>query len=161
MEMTTYFDLAVKYGTPYYLKIDIEGADLFPILDLKKCNFKPCYVSYAAAGIGGAAHLFANGYNEFKLVLQRQLCNLKQPVKPLEGKSVVYEFLLGSSGPFGDETPDTWSSLEDCLSDYVVYKHFRRADKRKPAGWADFHAKSAVFLKQFEKAPMQDCIEFI
>jgi len=158
VEMTTYYELAMKYGTPYYLKIDIEGADLFPIIDLKKCEFKPGFVSYEAAGLAGAAHLFSMGYTEFKLILQRELEKLTQPEKALEGRSVTHDFPLGSSGPFGEETPDVWSSLEDCVSDYVAYKHFRRQDKRRPADWADFHAKSAVFLKQFEKANAVDPI---
>lgn len=155
VQMTTYYDLAVKYGTPYYLKIDIEGADLFPIMDLRRCKTRPAYVSYEAAGIGGAAYLFSMGYSEFKLVMQRDLHTLVQPEVALEGKSIEHSFPLGSSGPFGEETGDVWSSLEDCVSDYVAYKHFRRADNRRPADWADFHAKSSVFLKQFEHSDIQ------
>lgn len=153
VEMVRFANLAEKYATPYYLKIDIEGADVLPILDLRSCRFKPAYVSYEAAGIEGLAHLFAMGYDSFKLVMQRGLTELPQPRPAREGAEIEHVFPSGSSGPFGEETPGQWSRLEDCLTDYCVFKHFRRLDTRCKQDWADFHARSARYLADFGKAP--------
>lgn len=149
VDMVRYLDLAEKHGTPYYLKIDIEGMDVAPIIDLYKCRSKPAYVSCEASGIEGCAHLFALGYKKFKFVMQRGLPELVLPKPALEGETVDHVFPLGSSGPFGEEAPGQWSRLEDCLTDYYVYKHFRRLDNRLQQDWADFHACGDRFLADF------------
>jgi FkbM family methyltransferase len=149
VDMVRYLDLAEKYGTPYYLKIDIEGMDIAPILDLYHCPKKPAFVSCEASGIEGAAHLFAIGYKKFKYVLQHKLPNYILPAVALEGKYAAHVFPFGSSGPFGNETPGPWSQLEEALTDYFVHKHFGLVDKRFPPGWADFHACSDRFKADF------------
>jgi FkbM family methyltransferase len=150
VEMARYVDLAEKYGTPYYLKIDIEGADLIPIMGIMRTPQKPAYVSYEAASVEGASLLYAAGYKQFKFVLQRPLTELKLPKPSLEGKDVDHDFILGSTGPFGEETPGNWCNLEQCLTDYYVYKHFRRLDTRLEQDWADIHARSERYLEAFK-----------
>ncbi|MDA8585336.1 FkbM family methyltransferase [Rhodobacteraceae bacterium] len=145
----TYCDLANEFGTPYYMKIDIEGADLIPILGLSKAQMRPVHVSYEAFSLDGAALLYALGYKWFKLVGQRNLPKIAQPETAREGLNAVHQFPLGSSGPFGEETPGPWSRFDDCASDYTIYRHFRRSDSRRESEWADIHAKSDRFAKIF------------
>ena len=75
----TYCDLADRFGTPYYMKIDIEGADLIPIIGLSKAQIRPVHVSYEAFSLDGAALLYSLGYKWFKLVGQRNLPKITQP----------------------------------------------------------------------------------
>lgn len=149
VEALSYCDLADRFGTPYYMKIDIEGADLVPIIGLSKASIRPVHVSYEAFSLDGAALLYSLGYKWFKLVGQRNLPKIAQPSKALEGIDAVHDFALGSSGPFGEETPGPWSRFDDCASDYTIYRHFRRSDQRRESEWSDIHAKSDRFAQIF------------
>jgi len=144
-----YEDLAAKYGTPYYCKIDIEGADVQVISGFYQCKVRPGYVSYEASSVDGVAHLFAMGYKSFKLIMQRYKTSLfgSDTEKCLVDDGQT--FTSDSTGPFGEKAPGVWSKIEDVLMDYYVYKHFRRQDSRKPSDWADFHAKSDRYLPFF------------
>ena len=153
IEMTTIGDLFGRYGVPYYMKIDIEGADLLPIKGLRGVPVRPVHVSYEAANIDGAVILANLGYAQFKLVDQRELPVLSLPKPALEGEYAEHTFPLGSSGPFGEETPGPWGTLEQAITDYVLYKHFRRVDTRRKQTWTDFHARSEWFARMFADAP--------
>ena len=149
VDALSYCDLADRFGTPYYMKIDIEGADLIPIIGLSKAQMRPVHVSYEAFTLDGAALLYSLGYKWFKLVGQRNLPKIAQPATALEGLDVAHNFPLGSSGPFGEETPGPWSRFDDCASDYTIYRHFRRSDQRRESEWSDIHAKSDRFSQIF------------
>ena len=41
---TTFDALLREFGIPYYLKVDIEGADKLCLLGLKACNKRPRYI---------------------------------------------------------------------------------------------------------------------
>lgn len=60
-----------KYGVPYYLKVDIEGADGLCLRDLDAVDL-PKYISFEAGPTSfyGACFLASLGYNAFKLVDQ-------------------------------------------------------------------------------------------
>ena len=150
----TYCDLADRFGTPYYMKIDIEGADLVPIIGLSKAQIRPVHVSYEAFSLDGAALLYSLGYKWFKLVGQRNLPKIAQPTKALEGLDVAHSFPLGSSGPFGEETSGPWSRFDDCASDYTIYRHFIRSDRRRESEWSDIHAKSDRFAQKFAESDL-------
>jgi hypothetical protein len=51
-------------------------------------------------------------------------------------------FPFGSSGPFGEETPGDWHTLETIASDW---QHFNLGHKKQGTlnmyGWFDFHAR--------------------
>lgn len=83
-----------EYGTPYYCKIDIEGADILAIHWLNKDNL-PQYISCESECYGdndaftiedSLATLYALrniGYKKFKLIDQRNFINIR-------GKMVLY-----------------------------------------------------------------------
>ena len=81
---TTMPDLLEQFGCPYYLKIDIEGADEIALEGLSSTDARPTYVSIEAesATDAGTAEdealrklelLVALGYRRFKLVDQDSL----------------------------------------------------------------------------------------
>src|SRR5262245_23511688 len=72
------------HGTPYYLKIDIEGTDAVVLEELARTPFRPTYVSVEAESTGESGsteddaiqqleRLAALGYRRFKLVDQDSL----------------------------------------------------------------------------------------
>ena len=87
------FDTILKeHGIPYYLKIDIEGADIDCIRALRGFQDRPKYVSFECPldrfenTFEGLAELWMMGYRRFKLVNQARHIDLRCPKPPLEGK---------------------------------------------------------------------------
>jgi FkbM family methyltransferase len=69
-------EIIERYGVPYYMKVDIEGADRLSVLALSAAT-KPHYLSFE---IGGdleelMAHLQRIGFSEFQAINQ---CNLRE-----------------------------------------------------------------------------------
>lgn len=62
-------DLLSQYGVPFYLKIDIEGADQLCLRDLDKSDL-PNYVSTEAHSLVPLFQLFDLGYKDFKCLNQ-------------------------------------------------------------------------------------------
>jgi FkbM family methyltransferase len=111
-------DLFARFGTPYYLKVDIEGNDWFCLRDLPEA---PQYISVEAHRLEYLAVLYVRGYRQFKIVNQAEFAGM-------------------SSGPVSDTITD-WESLETVAYDYL---HVRLGRERRSSlgnGWFDFHAK--------------------
>lgn len=143
--MTTVSKLFEKHGVPHYIKIDIEGADDQAVKGLWAARPKPKYVSVECSRIDSVCHLFAMGYQSFKLIEQKSFLDARLPSPPLEGSYVNHAFQAGSSGPFGEETGGQWSNLEELLSDFVKYRKFEQKDRRTGQSWIDVHAKFGPF----------------
>lgn len=156
-----------QHEVPYYLKIDIEGADMLCLEALMEFGEKPKYVSIEA-GLNSFEETFSElslfwvlGYREFKIVNQALNSTVRCQNPPLEGLFVEYQFDGTCSGPFGEEAPGRWMSVEETFIRYrrlLTEQKYFGADgklyrtpfhrvyevlKREPAGWYDFHAKLA------------------
>jgi FkbM family methyltransferase len=135
-------DLFAEFGTPYYLKIDIEGYDQRIIDALAPLPYRPRFISAEESGAGMVDSLNAIGATAFKLVDQTSHPSIKLPDPPLEGRFCRHYFVSGSSGPFGEETPDGWMSYKDFREMYVA--NYRSEDGvwvSSSKGWFDIHAK--------------------
>lgn len=114
-----------RYGVPYYLKVDIEGADLICIDALRSLDARPAYVSLESdktslAGVKREIDLLVElGYDSFQAIEQSLLPEQQSPPEtPLEGTYVAYRFPEGSSGLFGAELPDAWQPTAAILRRY-------------------------------------------
>ncbi|MGN6592033.1 MAG: FkbM family methyltransferase [Terriglobales bacterium] len=103
-----------EYGIPYFLKIDIEGADLLCLAALAEFRDRPAYLSIelnlasAPAALEPLRRLRELGYSRFQLVNQA-LNPARRPPRPaLEGDYVPTRFAPGTSGLFGAELPGRW-----------------------------------------------------
>jgi FkbM family methyltransferase len=164
------------YGVPYYLKIDIEGADYLCLASLNTLVDRPKYISvelelddYARA-FTQLSQLWMLGYRKFKIVNQALNLNVRCPNPPREGRYVDMRFDGQMSGPFGDEAPGTWETIDQILERYrrlhrgslgaasrtgptlarhynpymkKAYTLFRRVTNYAPFGWYDLHAEWA------------------
>jgi len=167
---TTLDKLISKYGTPYYLKIDIEGADYLCLSQLKRTAERPKYVSIETSldldrfdgFFSEVSLLWELGYRKFKVVNQDLNDFVKCPNPPLEGVFVDTHFNGFSSGPFGEEAPGRWMGIEETIVLYrrilvdqrlfgpegmigktfpgKLFRHFRKHILRSPVGWYDLHA---------------------
>ena len=130
-----------KYGMPYYLKIDIEGSDIDVVRALSDFSNRPRYVSIEENQTFYFAELWAVGCRAFKLVDQNKLAQVKCPKPALEGRYVEASFDGTTSGPFGDEAPGEWMTLDRALEKYLT--EIRSPSRGYLAGpsWFDIHAR--------------------
>lgn len=152
---------------PYYVKIDIEGADICCLDGLVRSDIRPRYVSIEASieafgeAAGELGMLYRLGYRRFKIVNQGNNHRIRCPSPPLEGVYVDQAFDGHMSGPFGEEAPGEWLNFEDALATYRRIlarraKHGESGSQRgtpwnnlylrylhrigQPMAWWDFHA---------------------
>lgn len=128
-----------KYGTPYYVKIDIEGHDLMAVKSLRDLTDKPQYISIENGQAHMIEELYSQGYRKFKFINQAKIQEtvLTPPAK--EGKFVDYQFPFGSSGPFGEEAEGAWLSREEVLKLSNAYWGISNRNANIH-GWYDLHA---------------------
>jgi FkbM family methyltransferase len=163
----TFGTILEKYGIPYYLKIDIEGADLLCLEALTNYAEKPKYISVESTKTSWRdlleefKLLRSLGYSKFKVINQTKIAQRKCPFPAREGRYVDYTFEPGSSGLFGDETPGFWLSEYCALIAYAkvfakywlvgnegIFPNLHRRVPVRPtlrrllqASWYDTHAK--------------------
>jgi FkbM family methyltransferase len=162
---TTFDTILRQYPTPYYIKIDIEGADLLCLQALRQFPERPRFVSLESGlksfeeTFGELSLLWELGYRRFKIVNQALNDRVRCPNPPLEGDFVDARFDGECSGPFGEEAPGRWMGIEQTFVDYrkllkeqrlfgaggryhatALHRWYERIC-REPVGWYDIHAR--------------------
>jgi FkbM family methyltransferase len=113
-----------EFGIPYYLKVDIEESDLYPISELQQLNTKPQFISIEStkafwnALIDELEFLKKLGYQKFKALNQAKVTQEVCPSPTRKGKYIPYQFEYGASGLSGEETPDDWLSESEATTVY-------------------------------------------
>jgi FkbM family methyltransferase len=128
-------DVLAEYGVPYYLKVDIEGAEIHVIESLHRTAGRPRFLSVEAGQFAIAAHLYVLGYRQFKLIQQAQLPRMRLPQPALEGRYVETRFTGHHSGPFGEESLGDWVDLHGLVREFHDHVLSGRSN------WQDIHAK--------------------
>lgn len=156
--------LLEQYGVPYYLKIDIEGADMLCLRALAKTRARPQFLSIESTKtswrelIAEFDALRQLGYNRFKVINQAMVQQQLEPGPVREGVFANHRFPPDSTGLFGDDLPGAWLNRRQALTRYAViflrYKLFgdntlgKKIARRMPArlrrrlipDWFDTHA---------------------
>jgi hypothetical protein len=73
------------------------------------------------------AHLCVLGYRRFKYVNQVRLDRLSGTVLSAEGPPMHYAYRQHSSGPFGDESPGRWQSIDGAVRQMRALVHYQNA----------------------------------
>jgi hypothetical protein len=140
-ETITLNSLVRAYGVPYYLKIDIEGADAIALQQLCELEVVPSFVSAELNDPSDLDHLRAAGYKKAQLINQNLHVFVKAPFPPREGGYVDAYFDGHSSGLFGHELdPGKWITIEEAKERYVAWNELRLKDPCLGFGWLDIHA---------------------
>ncbi|MFW3172539.1 FkbM family methyltransferase [Geodermatophilus sp. CPCC 206100] len=159
-----------SHGMPWYMKIDIEGADLFCLEVLKGFSPKPAFVSIESekenwSRLVQEIDLLADlGFDQFAAVQQegvhRRLRQFRGRTR--SGAAFVHDFEEHSSGPFGADLQG-WVDRPEVLRRYarvfaeyrllgdesllqrtrigfVALKAISRVVRRPLPGWYDTHA---------------------
>jgi FkbM family methyltransferase len=157
------------HGVPFYLKLDIEGADQVVLDELQRFEDRPRYISMEAntvdfsqlvASLNSLKHL---GYTAFKPVQQESIPGTRIATTTLQGEPLHHLFVDSASGPFGEDLSGPWLSHGECLHQFQtifnLYRFFgddgvvrslpggmhlmgllRRLHRKPLPGWYDIHA---------------------
>jgi hypothetical protein len=90
-----------EFGTPFYLKLDIEGGEIYCLRDLIVSD-PPGYVSFektAQASVESLTLLRDMGYTGFKLICQKSFLPVEYPATPQQKRSARAQNLLKSKNP--------------------------------------------------------------
>jgi FkbM family methyltransferase len=161
IEVLTFDVLLERYGIPYYLKIDIEGAERCCLQSLQSFPL-PSFISVEAESLEYLQLLWQLGYREFAIVDQmrhnssfpdfsneavyaraaKRVCWYADRFKNRFGQVT---FSRGSSGPCGAETRASWQTFEEVAYNWL-HLHFGRYDRGtlNRSSWYDFHARSTT-----------------
>jgi FkbM family methyltransferase len=119
------------FGVPFYLKIDIEGADALVLEELKTCGALPHSLSIECEKVSYAAlcadvlRLGELGYKKFKVVQQATVPGSALKTKKLNGDPLEYVFQHHASGPFGNDIPQTWLDSDAVLREFkTIFRHY-------------------------------------
>jgi FkbM family methyltransferase len=130
-----------RFGTPYYLKIDIEGDDQLVLEQLAQLPMRPQFVSFETATTEPLWLAHAAGYRHFQLLPQHDKSWAIPPFPPREGAYVTRKFSGRDSGLFGEELPFQWIDAEEAA---VRLAHWLKSEAAAPdpmARWIDVHAR--------------------
>ncbi|MBX3584197.1 MAG: FkbM family methyltransferase [Rhizobiaceae bacterium] len=165
IESITFSQLLNNFPTAYYIKIDIEGSDIYCLRDLRVSQKIPKYISIESAVTSPSGSwkeeistLSSLGYTNFKFVNQTKLTELDETTLTHHGIAIKYRHEEHASGPFGEEAPGVWLNEVQArrsgfrlASDYRLFSKtsgtplallkltrlFRKHDK----SWYDLHAR--------------------
>jgi len=130
----TLVNIISEYGSPFYIKIDVEGYDQELLRHLFHNKIFPPYLSAESHNIDAFSQLVANGhYNAFKLVDGPSVATVytSHPVATTNGL-VEHRFPDHSAGPFGSDIPGPWESA----------KTFFQSLATAGLGWKDIHVSN-------------------
>lgn len=139
-----------RFGTPHYMKIDVEGADRLILSDMRTLTARPAFVSVEEYGVLCIDDLHALGYDRFQIVPQsaRLKAQYTPPMPAREGVYVPASFNGNDSGLFGHELPpDKWRSFADVRTDFLSGVRGEDHVYKGPEGeWFDVHATTTKIL---------------
>lgn len=107
-------DVFDKFGTPYFVKIDIEGADDIVLQSLALLSEKPQYISIEVekTTYEGAKQQIQSlqdlGYRRFQIIQQDPISGSNIKTSTCNGDSLDHTFEAEASGPFGDDLTGSW-----------------------------------------------------
>ncbi len=122
----TFPSLIKKFGVPYFMKVDIEGADLLCLEGLAPFDEVPLFLSTEyplslAGQIRVLLLLKKLGYQRFQVVDQKSVPSQVPPRPAREGQYVDVRLEFNGSGLFGKELPGSnWLTLNGAILHFVM-----------------------------------------
>lgn len=125
-------EIVSSYGSPWYIKLDVENLDAELLRAMFSANIVPPYVSAESHSVDVFALLVALGrYKSFKLVDGASVPAVyaNHTVSTKDGPK-KFSFTKHSAGPFGDDVQGSWLPAEALMRDLAF----------EGLGWKDIHA---------------------
>lgn len=121
-------ELLRRYGTPEYLKVDIEGYDEIVLEQLANLPARPRFISVESYGKKTLDDVAALGYGAFQWVGQNGFC------KDADG-------LVSGSGPWGESLPGPWLTAAEVRPLIDAFYDAGGLTAPGNTNWYDLHAK--------------------
>ncbi len=122
------------FGIPFYLKIDVEGVDRFVLDSLGQFDERPQYISIESEKVeflrleAELNRLRSLGYSKFKIAQQQSIPGTTIRTTTTDGRVIQHTFEDHASGPFGEDIPQPWLTMEQALQEYrsifIRYRYF-------------------------------------
>jgi FkbM family methyltransferase len=119
-----------QFGVPYFLKVDIEGADRLCFEALYTVSERPVYLSLESEKVDFDAlveefDMLADlGYNRFAVVQQAAITRIDNATR-IDRSHTPYTFERDTSGPFGQDI-GPWLSRDEALARYrSIFRLYR------------------------------------
>jgi FkbM family methyltransferase len=119
-------------GIPYYMKVDIEGADRHCFEALSAFSNRPTYVSLESektdfnALLDELELLESLGYDRFAAVQQQYVERRPITTRDLAGRPITHTFEPDASGPFGRDVKAPWEDRAAIVARYRrVFRYYR------------------------------------
>lgn len=126
---------------PYYVKVDIEGAEEPFLASMIGANELPEFMSVECHTFRPIEMLYRIGFRKFKLVNQTSFYRFALPNPALEGTLVEQPQWRHSSGPFGRELPPgPWLDISEVAVIWNHISHLRPHHSILAPTWFDCHA---------------------
>jgi FkbM family methyltransferase len=129
-----------RHGVPWYLKVDIEGADRLCLEALRDAPATPAYASLeadmeSAEAVASELDLLEEvGFDSFVAVQQATIPGREIETRALDGSPVHHRFEPDASGPFGEDL-EGWGSRAATQADYRrLLRRYRRVGPSSPLG---------------------------
>lgn len=145
-------DIIKEYGTPHYIKCDIEGADGEFIAQLGRLSRYdlPAFVSTEGIDIEWLRDLARMGYDRAQLINQARIRRGMDAefVFSVGGEQRSWTFGGHSSGLFGaDLDVDRWISIDEAVARWLKFLELQQADPDMTLdNWFDFHVTTSQVL---------------
>ena len=107
--------LLSRHGVPYYLKVDLEGADDMALEDLACAPSLPTWLSTEGGDADTIRLLSSLGYRRFALVDQGRVPRESGRLLESEGRPLRWTFEKGASGPFGMDLEQDWQGMDETM----------------------------------------------
>ena len=142
--------LFYEYGIPDYLKVDIEGFDIYIAEELRNLKQKPQLASFEANNRTLMRNLLLAGYDSFKIVDQSLIGEQSYLIN-----DHIYTFSNHNTALFGDDANGLWLNFENTMYLYNRFENCSFGTSVKPGHWWDIHASSG------REAPFYDQIDYM
>lgn len=158
VEGCRFSEILKEYGVPFYLKIDIQGADMICLQSLSSDDL-PQYVSWELdrEQLSCMELMRGLGFKHFKFIdqtcfkemsyslsISRKIDLKVKKILGLDSQKGVtgdWQFKTGhSSGPFAEDTDGKWRTFEEVYADWIKYSQKYPTRQQQPA-WFDCHAR--------------------
>jgi FkbM family methyltransferase len=147
VQTTDLSEMFEQFGTPYYIKCDMEGGDIIFREQLAKSSNRPTFISMECNDGLEGEFLKEAGYDVAQLVNQWMLPFKESPTPPREGTFFKRQFTGEMSGLFGMELPqEKWKPIDDIAQLYKTWKLLHDQDADLAPGWIDIHATRSDYL---------------
>jgi FkbM family methyltransferase len=144
-------DIIKQYGSPHYIKIDLEKYDHLVLRDLANEKIKPPFLSAEAQTVEVFLSLLLMGYEVFNLVdgPSVDINYSKTQINTPQGK-IDFSFDTHSAGPFGYDIKSSWLHRNNFLY-FLIFNSL---------GWKDVHATTILQPDKDVKISLSDFVPF-